>query len=361
MKHEILNAEGQIDPSGWLHLIAFGRVPVDVETADGRSVHLVQVYDREGVQTIVNNFRSMQEQQSAQGRWSGLLLDWDHFSSDPDQTSEAAGWIMDVEMRDDGLWGRIDWSEKGKQAVVGKAYKFASVTHSLADAEMMGDGDIRPLSIKKAALTNEPRNRLLKPYDVELVNRAVQKSVDEQKQSASLPTQAESAGADNAQEDVMDYKAAIIEFLGIPADSSDEAISAAMLAHKAKMGEMEDAMKQKDEMMSGYASEKEQMQNRVKQLETALVESDLVEHKDVIANADTIREALLANRDATLAVLKSVAKPSGKLLHNRGAAPVKAGSDAQLDAVSELRNRYQISFDEAWDRCRREKPELFNK
>jgi hypothetical protein len=360
MKLEILNAEGNLDPSGWLHLIAFGRVPVDIETADGRNVHLVQVYDRDGVQTIVNNFRSMQEQQSAAGRWSGLLLDWDHFSSDTDKTSEAAGWIMDVEMRDDGLWGRIDWSEKGREAVVGKAYKFASVTHSLADAEMMGDGDIRPLSIKKAALTNEPRNRLLKPYDVELVNRAVQKSVDDQKEADSLTTQADSAGAENAQEVVMDYKAAIIEFLGIPADSSDEAISAALLAHKSKMGEMEDAMKkQMDEMQSGYASKEEQMQNRIKALETALVESDMIEHKDVIANADTIREALLKNRDATLAVLKSVAKPSGKLLHNRGAGPVKAGTDAQLDAVNELRNRDKISFDEAWDRARREKPELF--
>lgn len=361
MKNEILNAEGAIDANGWLHLIAYGRVPVDVETSDGRMVNLVQVYDRDGIQTIVNRFREQQQAQQADGRWSGLLLDWDHFSSDTDKTSEAAGWIMDVEMRDDGLWGRIDWSQKGRDAVIGKAYKFASVTHSLADAEMMGDGEIRPLSIKKAALTNEPRNRLLKPYDAELVNRATaarEKTLAVVAGSDSLPLEAVNAAADQT-EGAMDYKAKLVEMLGIPADSSDEAIVAAIEAHAKAMHEMEDRAKKADEVMSGYASDKEQMQNRIKDLEGKLVDSDLAEHADVIGNADEIRDALLNNRDATLKVLRSVSKPTAKLLHNRGGQPVASGNDSQVAAVNEIRNRDKISFDEAWDRARREKPELF--
>lgn len=38
----------------------------------------------------------------------------------------AQGWITDVEMRDNGLWGKVEWNELGKATLSDKQYKFIS-------------------------------------------------------------------------------------------------------------------------------------------------------------------------------------------------------------------------------------------
>lgn len=38
----------------------------------------------------------------------------------------AVGWITELECRDTGLWGKVDWNDEGKELLLGKAYKFFS-------------------------------------------------------------------------------------------------------------------------------------------------------------------------------------------------------------------------------------------
>lgn len=38
----------------------------------------------------------------------------------------AVGWVQDVEVRDDGLWGTVDWNDKGREALQDKQWKFFS-------------------------------------------------------------------------------------------------------------------------------------------------------------------------------------------------------------------------------------------
>ena len=38
----------------------------------------------------------------------------------------AVGWVQDVEVRDDGLWGTVDWNENGREALQDKQWKFFS-------------------------------------------------------------------------------------------------------------------------------------------------------------------------------------------------------------------------------------------
>lgn len=38
----------------------------------------------------------------------------------------AVGWVQDVEVRDDGLWGTVDWNDNGREALQDKQWKFFS-------------------------------------------------------------------------------------------------------------------------------------------------------------------------------------------------------------------------------------------
>lgn len=55
-----------------------------------------------------------------------VLLDFDHESSDPEKRTTAAGWIVEVESREDGLWGRVRWSAVGQQALENGEYRYVS-------------------------------------------------------------------------------------------------------------------------------------------------------------------------------------------------------------------------------------------
>jgi phage I-like protein len=58
-----------------------------------------------------------------------LLLDYDHQADMKEAAGlakPAAGWITKLEIREDGIYGRVDWTEKAKAAVAGREYRFIS-------------------------------------------------------------------------------------------------------------------------------------------------------------------------------------------------------------------------------------------
>jgi phage I-like protein len=61
----------------------------------------------------------------------------------------AAGWILDVELRDDGIWGTVEWTDSGGRAVASREYRFISPVFDHAK-----DGTIT--RILRAGLTNVP-------------------------------------------------------------------------------------------------------------------------------------------------------------------------------------------------------------
>jgi len=66
--------------------------------------------------------------------------------------SPARGWVVELEARGDGLWGRVEWTAEGRRLVEGRAYRHISpvITH---DAK----GHVGRLL--RAALTNAPNMR----------------------------------------------------------------------------------------------------------------------------------------------------------------------------------------------------------
>ncbi len=63
----------------------------------------------------------------------------------------AAGWIEQLEVRNGAVWGRVEWTENGRSAVQGKAYRFVS-------PEFVHDPDPprRIAALLGAGLTNGP-------------------------------------------------------------------------------------------------------------------------------------------------------------------------------------------------------------
>ena len=57
-----------------------------------------------------------------------IMVDYNHASgmalSEAD--GAAAGFITSLEVRDDGLWGNVEWNERGVKSITAKEYKYLS-------------------------------------------------------------------------------------------------------------------------------------------------------------------------------------------------------------------------------------------
>ncbi|WP_332117251.1 phage protease [Azorhizobium caulinodans] len=66
------------------------------------------------------------------------------------EPSPARGWIVALEARADGIWGRVEWTETGKALLADRAYR--GLSPALAIAKAGG----RVLAVLRASLTNNP-------------------------------------------------------------------------------------------------------------------------------------------------------------------------------------------------------------
>lgn len=103
----------------------------------------------------------------------------------------ARGWIVELQARDDGLWGRVEWTEEGQRLMAGKAYRGISPA-------ILHDKAKTVLGVLRASLINTPN----------LVGLT----------------------ALHSEETSMDWKARLIELLGLDSTADDAAIEAALSA-----------------------------------------------------------------------------------------------------------------------------------
>jgi hypothetical protein len=187
MNSVILNPDFSHPADGWYQIEAKGEHP---NHASG----VVQVIDDEAMQSIVARFN---EDASAGTLRHGseMLIDHEHFSDQPDKETRAYGWLVELQLREDGIYGRVRWSKTGKEAVDGGDYRFFSTEYApgdcvecrgtanegtknaegdAADAEKGDKGSsldtrhnpllrVRPLRLDGLTLTNMNNNRGQKP------------------------------------------------------------------------------------------------------------------------------------------------------------------------------------------------------
>jgi hypothetical protein len=83
-----------------------------------------------------------------------LVIDYDHqseYSARPGVggTAPAAGWITQLEHREDGIWGQVTWTEAGAAAVAAREYRYLSPVFQF-------DAAGQAKRLLRAGLTNTP-------------------------------------------------------------------------------------------------------------------------------------------------------------------------------------------------------------
>ncbi len=124
----------------WIRVLPLGKV----ELADHREPFMV---DEVSLDSMVAAFRS---------RGIDLVIDYEHQSLNGER-APAAGWIKNLEARDDGLWARVDWTQQAREYLAQREYRYFSPVLRL-DPETR-----RPMALMHVGLTNVPAINHLPP------------------------------------------------------------------------------------------------------------------------------------------------------------------------------------------------------
>jgi phage I-like protein len=121
----------------WVHLLPLGAV----QTVDDRGPYLVEDAD-----AIIA--ASMSE-------GVDLLIDLDHATdklAPQGFPAPAHGWIKEMQSREDGIWGRVEWNKAGRALLEDRAYRGISPV-------IYHDAQNRVHAIGRASLVNRPNIR----------------------------------------------------------------------------------------------------------------------------------------------------------------------------------------------------------
>ena len=123
------------DAPEWVHLLTTGQI----SARDGRRFTL------DDPTSVIS---------ASIARSSQLVVDYEHQTDHAPKNGKpapAAGWIKDLAVRADGIWGRIEWTDKAATMIRAREYRFLSPTFTHAK-----EAPHRIGLILRAALTNNP-------------------------------------------------------------------------------------------------------------------------------------------------------------------------------------------------------------
>lgn len=125
----------------WMRLLPAGTF----STRDGRGPFTAG--DRAALQKIVDTSRAYAGE-------TELVIDYDHQTvfgakDGVGGRAPAAGWIKELQARDDGIYGLVEWTEAAAAAIKAKEYRYISPV-------FFHDKTGRVLALQLAALTNTP-------------------------------------------------------------------------------------------------------------------------------------------------------------------------------------------------------------
>lgn len=168
----------------WIHLLPAG----EVRTMDGRGPYRCADADALMAASLSDGDK--------------LVLDENHatdLAAPRGESAPARGWIVELQGRENGIWGRVEWTGEGRRLMEDRAYR--GISPAIAHRK---DGVVT--QILRASLINAPNLKGL----------------------ASLHQEGHVD---------MDWKVLLIEALGLDSGASDEAIAAALKKKVAGAGD----------------------------------------------------------------------------------------------------------------------------
>jgi phage I-like protein len=122
-------------PPEWIMLVPAGD---KIEALDGRK------FSNADPQAVVDAFNADPRD---------VPIDWEHateLKSPKGEEAPAAGWITAMEVRSGAIWGKVDWTDRGAESIVGKLYRYISPAFAHSKAKNLVK------KIVSAALVNRP-------------------------------------------------------------------------------------------------------------------------------------------------------------------------------------------------------------
>jgi len=161
----------------WVHLLPAARIGQQVATSDQRGPYVMG----NPAEIIAASFATA----------DALEVDVNHatyIAAPKGGRSDAVGWVKEMQVRDDGIWGRVEWTPEGQKLVADKAYR-----------------KISPVII------HDIKKNILRIANVSLVNRPNLRGLTALNQ-----------------ESTMTFHALLAEKLGLPTETTEEALLAAI-------------------------------------------------------------------------------------------------------------------------------------
>ena len=108
---------------------------------------------RDGRVFVLNDPEAVVERSKLSGGID-LPIDYEHQNDNPESRKNgpvpAAGWIKELIARPDGIWGRVEWTDRARQLITAREYRY------LSPALLLARGSDVVLRIKGAGLVHNP-------------------------------------------------------------------------------------------------------------------------------------------------------------------------------------------------------------
>lgn len=335
----------------WIHIAPKGEFPGRIEIPAGYDV---PGYGIAGEDMAVDGLTVIGDEQLAAimaGFSPDVLIDYEHFSSDPDKSTEAAGWGSSLRSAPagDGLELQTLWSGAARAKVLDQSYRYVSPVFAGAASYADGTFKFHPVALAGAGLTNRPKLKTLRPV---------------------------SANKDNPTNtpDPMNHKEALLKHLDLSATASDQEITDAMAASKAAPDAATTKCRDLETAVTALKADNEKLRAEV-------ITSDLERFAPVISDRESATILLQTNREAAVKFFTAAAAAKATtdaaagtkvipLYQKNKASPpdgskftAAAGEDPneteRLALVATVKNREGCPFEQAWTIAKGEKPELF--
>ena len=308
----------------------YGRYPVG-GTVKGAREDAVFVFDEAAAKAILDDFRAKAKRPD----WPGLLVDREHFSNDPEKTSDAMAWARDIRQDADGsIWTRWEFTPEGEKLWSGKVLVSRSPLFLSVPAK--GGREYRPVALESIGMTNTPHFREL----------------------STLAAAREAAEVTTHEGEIQMEE--ILKALGLAEDASPADAVAAV-----------EALKQKASAAESAAAEAEkERDDAVTECRKVQADAFIAANRDRIADEAKCREIYVKDPElatAMLAACKAPAKEPGQKVLAAATAKTPAReaeatrAAARQTKVNEYMSAHQgVPFHVAWSACRAADPELFN-
>jgi len=326
----------------WVQLSPFGVWPNVVGT---------QNFQKEEGQEVVNEFQSLL---NAPARLMGAPWYIGHPDYDPlkqrYKDTRAYGRIKELQVRDDGLYGRVKFSDAGKKLIQDEAFH----GHSIMWAMRKGpDNKWHPFRLKSVGWTNEPQ---IPVAPITAANEESKNQMDRTKLITSLGLAA--TATDQEIE-------AAIDGLKTKHAANETQINALKGQLTIEQGKVTTLTTQLTEATTQRTTAQTEAANERQRARDLLIERGVREGKILVGEQEAWKTKFAANHteaanelQAAKAKMNTKSKVIG-LGQRNASLGTETGQQIQ-DAVNERRAKHPNEpYDACWAAVKREKPELF--